>query len=295
MKFLIYGSKGWIGQQVLKELDKLNINYIEGNMRAINQDKLIDEINEVNPTHIISLIGRTHGNIGATHYTTIDYLQDSTKLVENIRDNLYSPLVLAILCEKKDIHFTYFGTGCLFEYDDLHPLGNESTGFKDVDVPNFFGSNYSTVKGFTDRLMHLFPNTLNLRIRMCLTPVHHWRNFITKLITYEKICSIPNSMTVLPDLIPIMIDMAVNKVTGTMNLTNPGLITHNEILEMYKEIVDPSFTWINMSIEEQTTVLAAGRSNNYLDVSRLKELYPNVKHVKDAVRDCLNNYSKSFS
>ena len=102
MKFLIYGSKGWIGQQVLKEFERLNINYVEGNTRAINQEKLIDEINETNPTHIISLIGRTHGIIGDKTYTTIDYLQDSTKLFENVRDNLYSPLVLAILSEKKE-------------------------------------------------------------------------------------------------------------------------------------------------------------------------------------------------
>jgi dTDP-4-dehydrorhamnose reductase len=290
MKFLIYGSKGWIGQQVMQELDKSSIHYVEGNMRAVNQEELLNEINEVEPTHIISLIGRTHGNPTDKNYTTIDYLQDSTKLFENVRDNLYSPVALAIICEKKSIHFTYLVTGCLFEYDELHPYGKEETGFKESDVPNFFGSHYSTVKGFTDRLMHLFDNTLNLRIRMCLTPNHHWRNFITKLITYDKICSIPNSMSVLPNLIPIMIDMAINKVTGTMNLTNPGLITHNEILEMYKEIVDPSFTWNNMSLEEQTVLLAAGRSNNYLDVSRLKELYPNVKHIKDAVRDCLKEY-----
>jgi 3,5-epimerase/4-reductase len=100
-------------------------------------------------------------------------------------------------------------------------------------------------------------------------------------------------MTVLPELIPIMIDMVINKVTGTINLTNPGLITHNEILEMYKEIIDPSFTWKNMNLEEQTNLLAAGRSNNYLDVSRLKELYPNVKHIKDSVRECLIKYKEN--
>ena len=33
------------------------------------------------------------------------------------------------------------------------------------------------------------------------------------------------------------IDMSCKKVTGTVNLTNPGLVSHNEILEMYKEIV----------------------------------------------------------
>jgi len=290
MKFLIYGSKGWIGQQVLKELDKNNFEYIEGKARAVNQTELLDEIKSINPTHIISLIGRTHGNVGEKGYTTIDYLQDSSKISENVRDNLYSPLVLALICEKLSIHFTYFGTGCLFEYDEEHPFGNEETGFTEEDVPNFFGSNYSTVKGYTDRLMHLFENTLNLRIRMCLTPENNWRNFITKLVTYEKICSIPNSMTVLPELIPLVIDMAIKKVTGTVNLTNPGLITHNEILEMYKEIVDPTFTWNNMSLEEQRKLLAAGRSNNYLNVSRLQKLYPNVKNIKDAVRECLLKY-----
>ena len=290
MLFLIYGSKGWIGQQLLEELNKQNIPYIEGNMRAIHKEELIKEIKEINPTNIISLIGRTHGKINDKNYSTIDYLEDSTKLTENIRDNLYSPIILAILCDKYKIHFTYLGTGCLFEYNDEHEYGNEKTGFKETDIPNFFGSNYSIVKGYTDMLMYFFDNTLNLRIRMCLTKKSHWRNFITKLITYEKICSIPNSMSVLHELIPIMVDMAINKVTGTYNLINPGLITHNEILEMYKEIIDPNFTWKNMTLEEQTKLLPAHRSNNYLDVSKLQELYPNVKDIKNAVRDCLKEY-----
>jgi hypothetical protein len=290
MIFLVYGLKGWIGEQLKREMDKLNIKYIEGNVRAVNQKELINEIMSINPTHIISLIGRTYGKINDIKYKNIDYLQDSSKISENIRDNLYSPIVLAILCEQMSIHFTYLGTGCLFEYDNLHPFNCEDTGFTPEDVPNFEGSNYSIVKGFTDRLMHLFSNTLNVRVRMCLTSDSHWKNFLTKFITYEKICSTPNSISVLPDLLPILLDMAINKVTGTINLTNPGLITHNEILQMYKEIVDPNFNWINMTLDEQSKILDAKRCNNYLDVTRLQELYPNVKHVKDAVRDCLLNY-----
>ena len=81
------------------------------------------------------------------------------------------------------------------------------------------------------------------------------RNFIYKITHYEKICSIPNSMTVLPDFFPIILDLIENKKTGTLNLTNPGLISHNEILEMYKEIVDPNFKWENFSIEEQDKIL----------------------------------------
>ena len=80
-----------------------------------------------------------------------------------------------------------------------------------------------------------------------------------------------------------MIDMCEKNVTGTVNLTNPGLISHNEILEMYKEIVDKEFTWDNFSIEEQREILASERSNNFLDTSRLESLYE-VKNIKESVR-----------
>ena len=51
-----------------------------------------------------------------------------------------------------------------------HPFGMEENGFNESSLPNFFGSSYSIVKGFTDQLMHLFENNvLNLRIRMPIT------------------------------------------------------------------------------------------------------------------------------
>ena len=100
--------------------------------------------------------------------------------------------------------------------------------------------------------MHQFPdNVLNLRIRMPIIGEDNSRNFITKITNYAKICSIPNSMTVLPELLPIALDMMIKEETGTINLTNPGVISHNEILEMYRELVNPEFTWANFTIEEQ--------------------------------------------
>ena len=287
MKFLIYGSEGWIGNQVIRILENSQIDFVKGQIRAENILDLISEIETVNPTHVLSFIGRTHGRIEDREYTTIDYLEQPNKLKENIRDNLYSPLTLAILSEKYNFHYTYLGTGCIFEYDEEHPFEEEINGFTEMDTPNFFGSSYSTVKGYTDRLMHLFPNVLNVRIRMPITSNFSSRNFITKILNYKKICSIKNSMTVLPELIPILIDMVQNSITGTINLTNPGLISHNEILEMYIELVDPYFVFENFTVEEQNEILAAGRSNNYLNTERLESLYPHVSHIKDAVRMCL--------
>ena len=278
MKWLIFGHNGWIGQQVVKILQQENETVIGAVSRADNEISVEKEILDTKPDRIISLIGRTYG----PGFTTIDYLEQKGKLVENVRDNLYGPMVLAFLSQKYNIHLTYLGTGCIFAG------GYDNGGYTEDSKPDFFGSGYSTVKGFTDRMMHFFEDSvLTARIRMPIISDNSSRNFITKITTYEKVCSIPNSMTVLPELLPIMIDMAKNKITGRVNLTNPGLITHNEILEMYKEIVDPTFTWKNFTQEEQDKILLAGRSNNLLNTDKLQKLYPNVLPIKQSVRNVL--------
>lgn len=284
MILLIYGHNGWIGQQFLELLKDKDYTIILGKARCDNYIEVEKEIIENNPTNIISFIGRTHGN----NMQSIDYLEQKGKLYENIRDNLFSPLILVLLADKYNCHLTYLGTGCIFKYQEEN-FEEEKDGFREEDLPNFYGSSYSIVKGFTDRIMNISSNVLNLRIRMPITNINHPRNFITKITSYEKICSVKNSMSVLPDLLPILIDMAEKKITGTFNFTNPGLISHNEILEMYREIVDPNFTWNNFSIEEQSKILLADRSNNYLDTTKLESLY-NIPNIKDSVRNILLNY-----
>ena len=291
MKVLLYGGQGWIGKQFSEHLSKQNIEFILGKSRVDDLDAVSREIDGVKPTHVVSMIGRTHGKIGDKTYSTIDYLEQKGRILENVRDNLFSPVSLAIICEKASVHFTYLGTGCIFTYDETHPFGKDIDGFSEDDTPNFFGSGYSVVKGFTDRLMKNFENsTLNLRIRMPITASPNPRNFITKITSYEKICSVPNSMTVLPDMLPLVVDMMVKNKTGTYNLTNPGLISHNEMLEMYKDVVDPNFTWKNFNAEEQAKVLDSARSNNYLETTKLIAEYPEVPDIMTSVRRCLEIY-----
>lgn len=287
MLFLIFGNNGWIGNMFINILEKNKISFISSSIRANNKEDVENEIINIKPTHIFSFIGRTHGTYNGKNYTTIDYLEQKGKILDNVRDNLYSPLVLALLSKKYNIHFSYLGTGCIFDYDENHQMFSDNKFFE-TDKPNFFGSSYSIVKGFTDELMHLFDDSvLNLRIRMPITDKLEPRNFITKIINYEKICSIPNSMTVLDDLLHIALDLAINNKTGTINLTNPGVIEHNEILQMYKEIINPNFTWKNFTIDEQNNILDSKRSNNHLDTTLLEKLYPNIKDIKTSVRDTL--------
>ena len=279
MKFLLFGHKGWIGKQLF-ELLKLNsdVEIITTDIRVDNYDEIEKFIINTKPDRIISVIGRTYGD----NMNSIDYLEQKGNLKININDNLYSPLNLALISNKYNIHFTYMGTGCIFN-------GYEQEYTEDDD-PNFFGSSYSIVKGFTDKIIKKFDNTLNVRIRMPITnDITSNRNFINKIINYKKICSMNNSMSVLPDLLPLMIDMIIKKEIGTINLTNPDYISHNEILELYKEIINPDFKWENMTIEEQNKILLSERSNNILNTEKLKKLYPDVKDIKTSIKDIFLN------
>ena len=303
MRILIFGGNGWIGQQFMSVLNESNTSTQSLEYRIaverVDLDRIADleqELDAFVPTHVVSFLGRTHGE----KFTTIDYLEQPGKLVENVRDNLMAPIILAQLCADRDIHYTYLGTGCIF--NDADPCSELAHAFKETDAPNFFGSSYSIVKGFTDRFMawrHGQPGQtqrrqaiLNLRIRMPIVGEDHPRNFITKITHYEKVCSIPNSMSVLPELLPMALELMRSRYVGTLNFTNPGVISHNEILTLYKQHVDPAFEWCNFSLEEQDAVLASKRSNNWLDTNELQLLFPNVKPIRDAVEGLMKSYKR---
>ena len=280
----IIGHKGWIGSMYLKLFEEKGIKYYFSNFRG-ESEELRQDILDKGVSHVLCCMGRTHGYRDGKEYTTIDYLQSHDVLNQNVNDNLYVPVSLALFCDKNNIHFTYMGTGCIYTYDDNHFI--DGIGFTESDIPNFFGSNYSVVKGHTNELMK-YTNALTLRIRMPITSCSSPRNFIRKITSYEKICSIKNSMSVLPELLPLSITMMENMDRGIYNLTNPGSISHNEILEMYRDIVDTSFTWTNFSIEDQDKILSSKRSNNLLDTNKLTNKY-RVDDINTAVRKVMIN------
>ena len=291
---LFYGANGWIGSMYMDFLNKKGINVIKGSARLDDMAFLKREIKLRKPTHVVSFTGRTHGKIEKEDGTvvpvgTIDYLEYPGKLVENVRDNLYGPLNLAIICKKKKIHYTYLGTGCIFNSKDINTSCPQT--FDENSKPNYYGSSYSIVKGFTDLLMHEYP-ALNLRIRMPIHSEINDRNFITKITKYQRICSINNSMTVLDDFFPIFTDLILKKKTGTYNCVNPDVIDHNTILQLYTQIVDPEFKWQNMTLEEQSKILKSDRSNNKLETSKLVTEYPHVKNIKDSIVVILSKMKK---
>ena len=283
MKVLVFGAKGWIGQQFISNTTH---TIVEAKTRPENYQEAFDEIQQVNPVCVISFLGRTYGTTQDDKLIpSIDYLELPGKLYENMRDNFYAPYNLATICEKQNRHFVYLGTGCIYTYTDDKKI------FTEEDKPNFFGSGYSTVKGYTDQILRNFNNTLQLRIRMPVSKLVSGRNLIDKLVAYPNICSIPNSMTVLDDMWSIIDKMIEVRECGVYNLTNPGVTEHNWILEQYQKFINPEHSWNIISYDEQMKYIKCERSNNEMTTKRLEvfcknhnlEILPIQESIKRAL------------
>jgi len=273
--YLLYGKTGWIGGMLIKLLTEQGKTFNLGEARLQNRESLEAEIEKFKPTHVLCAAG-------VTGRPNVDWCE--TNQHETIRVNVVGALNIADICHEKGVHCTLYATGCIFEYDETHPIGGP--GFKEEDKPNFDGSFYSKTKGLVEQMFYIYKTLLVLRVRMPISDDLSERNFVTKITKYEKVVNIPNSMTVLTDLLPVSLIMAERKLTGIYNFCNPGAISHNEILDLYKEHIDPDFTYTNFTVEEQDKILAAKRSNNELDCSKIVNDLPDVpiKDIHSAMR-----------
>ncbi len=273
MKILLYGATGWIGSQLYTALSKSH-QVFKAKARLDDYVALVTELtkHENILTHVVMAAG-------LTGRPNVDWCEDHK--TEVISVNVLGTMIVGEFCEKNKLHFTYLGTGCIYEYDKDHTV--DTKGFTEKDEPNFSGSFYSKTKIVTQNILSEYGCALILRVRMPISDDLHSRNFITKITKYEKVVNVPNSMTVLYDLLPLIPVMMFEKYTGTINFTNPGNISHNEILDLYTKYIDPEFKYQNFSLEEQSKILKAGRSNNTLDSSKLLGFFPKIPHIKDSI------------
>ena len=116
------------------------------------------------------------------------------------------------------------------------------------------------------------------------------RNFITKLTSYKRIMNIPNSVTVLPELLPVLLKLMKNRHTGTLHLVNHGCVEHTDILEAYKNIVDLSLEYEVISQSDRSELaqkLRSTRCNCYLSTDVLAQLAPEASTAKEAVTEAV--------
>jgi len=271
-RVLVFGGRtGWIGALMVKLAEKDGAQVFAAESRMQNREAVEKELDTIKPTHVL-MAG------GITGRPNIDWCEDHKP--ETLRTNVIGTLNIADCCNERKIHCTVYATGCIFKYDDAHALGS-GKGFVEESKANFAESFYSETKGYMEMMLKHYPNCLILRVRMPISADLIHRNFVTKILKYERIVNIPNSMTVLDEMLPASLAMAKKGLVGVYNFTNPGVISHNECLDLYIKYIDPTYHYTNFTVEEQSKILKAGRSNNELDTTKLMADMPKGIVIND--------------
>ncbi len=265
-RVLIFGN-GWIGNKLASsfsaDISGANITDRGAVMSALDSRR---------PSVVINAAGKTGR-------PNIDGCEDIP--AETLSSNVAGPIILAEECLARKIFMVHLGSGCIYD--------NSRSNYTESDPPNFYGSLYSRSKIISEEALKNLP-VLQLRLRMPFDGKPHPRNFITKITSYERVISVENSLTCIGDLIVACEVLVAERLTGIWNVVNPGTITHERILDLYKELVDPDFKYEVMTLEELRSVTKVGRSNCTLSTKKLEDLGLKLPHIEIAVMDALQEY-----
>lgn len=260
----IVGHRGWIGSKMQRYFK----NPVLFPHRMEEREKAFAFLRNSKRQHSV-----THVIVaaGVTGRPNVDWCEENKE--RTVVSNVVGVLNIVDICHTLGLHCTLFATGCIYNYDDSHLIGS-GIRFNETEEPNFSSSWYSKTKILVEDLIkntRYINNTLVLRLRMPVSDsLKDERNFITKLTKYPKLINVPNSLSVLPDLLPVVPVMMEKRVFGVYNFVNPGVISHHDLMEMYIKHIDPEHIYEAFAISDQDKILKAKRSNVELDTSKLE-------------------------
>nr|OQO25502.1 hypothetical protein B0A51_04706 [Rachicladosporium sp. CCFEE 5018] len=296
-RFLLIGGRGWIASHLHALVTASHRIDLSTTVRMEDRPAMEAVFDTFNPTRVICCAGFT----GRPNDD-----QCEEKKQETVMCNVTGLLMLAHLCWERGVHLSVMATGCIYT-STYTPDRTQllSRPFTEDDPANFNGSFYSRTKAHLEEIMrHTYPDVLILRVRMPISDDLHPRSFVTKITKYEHVVNIPNSNSILHDLLPVAIAMSEQEEVGIYNFTNPGAISHNEVLSLYQQIVDPGYTWKNFTLEEQAKVIKADRSNCELDCAKLMALVKEyqgmgidveVPEIHEAYQRCFGRMREQMS
>lgn len=272
LSYVVFGARGWLGSKLCSLLEAAGQTAVRCDERFTSREQVRAYLKKAKCDRLVCAVGRTH----TADCATIDWVEGSDAWPDLVLANQLLPLWLAEAARDWQAPMLYMGTGCIFTYDDAHPCGS-GKAFTESDAPNFFGSAYSRVKGVTDTLIGDAPFVLNARIRMPIDAENGPRDFVSQLLSSGRVCSVPNSMTVLHEVLPALLALLhEGSFHGTLNAVNPGVLDHDAVLRVYEEETGVSHAYTRADVP--TLGLAAGRSNNELDTRKIQAALALLPH-----------------
>lgn len=249
--------------------------------RIFNQDSIINCFDYYKPDMVVNTIGFC----GSPNIDQCEIEKTKTYMA-----NVVVPLIIAEECEKQGIHHVMIGSGCIFSGKSPNVVDGKDEGWNEGDFANP-QSYYSKTKYACDLAIGDCKNTTILRIRMPISKKSHPRNLVNKLLKYDEIIDIQNSVTFMDDLVRCVKWTIDNGKTGIYHMTNPGTLSATEIMfslnavnKQYKH----SFTVIGE--KELGRLVKAKRSNCILNSNKLI----NSGFEMDSAKNLIDSYMKEY-
>ena len=268
---LIFGN-GWLGN---KYKDYFNADITSADIT--NYEQVIEAVKKYNPSIILNCAGKTGR-------PNVDWCELEENKGVTVASNIAGPLVLLKVCTEKNLKFVHVSSGCIFNGEAPGPNGFTE---EDKPIPVSF---YAWTKAAADNILRRFP-VLILRIRMPIDKEDSHRNLINKITKYDKIIDIPNSVTVVDDLLYATKELIAKGCEGIYNIVNPESIRHTQTLGWYKEIVDSNHKYEVIQLDNlySSGLAKARRSNCVLDTSKLQAEGIRLCSSEEAIKDCLKS------
>lgn len=280
MRIALLGSRGFIGSEFSRQLAarKIDLDRVYRHEYDLNSPtRLAERLSSGKVTALINCAGYTgKPNVDACELDKANCLAGNAVL----------PGVIAQACESLDIPWGHVSSGCIY-------TGRRADGkaFTEEDPPNFsFRQNncsfYSGTKALGEEVLADATNCYIWRLRIPFSNVDSPRNYLSKIMRYDKLLDAENSVSDLSELVRACIDCITGSLPfGIYNLTNPGSITTREIVEMLRQsgITSQEFTFFKSENEFMKLAAVAARSNCVLDSRKALDAGLDLSDVRTAI------------
>ncbi len=286
---LLLGGSGYVGQAYQRLFQQLGIDFLNVKRSDANYtdlDTLRELLAQQKPTFLINAAGYTgKPNVDACEkYKT-----------ECLFGNAILPGIIQNACEEKNIPWGHVSSGCIFT--GTRPDGQ---GFKEEDTPNFsFRTNncsfYSGTKALGEEILTDATQLFIWRLRIPFNEVDSPRNYLSKLMRYDRLLEDSNSLSQLDEFVRATWECWKEKVPfGTYNVTNPGHITTREVVDLILKsgLTNKKFSFFESEEEFMRVAAKTPRSNCILDSSKLADAGIKMREVHEAIETSLREWKK---
>lgn len=285
--YLLLGGSGHIGQAFQRRLTRLGRSFqviARHDTNYANRDSLIGLIRETNASFLINAAGFTgKPNVDACEIFKADCLMGNAVLPGTIRE----------ACEETGLPWGHVSSGCIFT-----GRRSDGGGFQETDDPNFcFRTNncsfYSGCKAIGEETLMGAENVFQWRLRIPFSDVDGPRNYLSKLIRYDRLLEAENSISQLDDFARCAVETWERRVPfGTYNITNTGAVTTRRVVKLIQQELklDKQFRFFLDESEFMRKAVSTPRSNCVLDNSKLTSTGIEIDHVDDAILKALRQF-----